>query len=221
MTEIERRAIVWDLIEQSAFWPREKVNSWLKTYSKQLRKLLQLEPIWFKDSSPTIFQVAELQIACTYTAEGQNNYVASLEKMDDERVIWSVHVDERYLSKSALHRAAVCYPKSAINAHLRPDIEHVLDGMLFHPRNHTHLSNLGVTTAGDVEPSCGMLKADDIRVIGSAYNCFVFLYHLAYQLCVVSKEARDKEKSRLIDIFEDAIKNNHPPSINARDLFKF
>ena len=90
--------------------------------------------------------------------------------------------------------AKVDYPAAEIDTHLRSDIESVLDGMLFHPRNHAHLSTVGFATAGDTDPSCGMLKADDIRVTSSANNGFVFLYHLAYQLCVVSKIARANEK---------------------------
>ena len=61
-----------------------------------------------------------------------------------------------------------------------PDIPSVLEGMLFHPRNHAHLSDVGFKTAGDTDSSCGMLKADDIRVSSTAYNGFIFLYHIAY-----------------------------------------
>ena len=52
MTEAERKrlAIVWDLIEQRAFRP-DKVESWLRRYSIQLRYLLQLEPEWTNASS--------------------------------------------------------------------------------------------------------------------------------------------------------------------------
>ena len=64
-----------------------------------------------------------------------------------------------------------------------------------------------------------MLKAVEIRVSSSAYNGFVFLYHIAYQLCVVSDQARDKEKTRLIDLFETSIRNRQ--KVSARELFNF
>jgi len=219
VTETERRAIVWDLIEQLAFHPQDKEKSWLRCYSKQLRHLLQLEPVWIRDGSQGLFQIAELKIACKYKIENLNAYVACLKKTEDERTIWSVHADVAYLSKAALHMAGVNYPKTEIDTHLRSDIVDVLEGMLFHPRYHAHLSCVGFTTAGDIDPSCGMLNSYDIRVSSSAYNGFVFLYHLAYQLCVVSKEARAEEKTRLIGLFENAIRNNL--TVNALDLFDF
>ncbi len=59
----------------------------------------------------------------------------------------------------------------------------------------------------------------------SAYNGFVFLYHLAYQLCVVSKDARNNEKRRLVDLFEDAIKKdaikNEKTTVEAGKLFNY
>ena len=219
MTETERRAIVWDLIEQLAFRPWNKEKSWLRYYSIQLRHLLQLEPVWVKDGSQGLFQIAELKIACEYKIESQNAYVACLKKTENERTIWSVHVDEAYLSKAALHMAEVDYPETEIDTHLRSDISIVLEGMLFHPRNHAHLSAVGFLTAGDIDPPCGMLKADDVRVCSSAYNGFVFLCHLAYQLCVVSDQARDNEKTRLIDLFETSIRNRQ--KVSARELFNF
>ncbi|MFH1931455.1 MAG: hypothetical protein ABIN18_07715 [Pseudomonadota bacterium] len=219
MTETQRRAIVWDRIEQLAFRPWDKEKSWLRDYSKQLRYLLQLEPVWIKDGSQGCFQITELKIACEYKLESENAYIAFLKKTEDERTIWSVHADAAYLSKAALHMAEVDYPETEIDTHLRSDIVSVLEGMLFHPRNHSHLSAVGFTTAGDTDPSCGMLKAVEIRVSSSAYNGFVFLYHIAYQLCVVSDQARDNEKTRLIDLFETSIRNKQ--KVNARELFNF
>jgi hypothetical protein len=219
MTQTERKAIVWDLIEQLAFRPWDKEKSWLRDYSKQLRYLLQLDPVWIKDGSQGFFQIAELKIACEYKIESPDTYVACLMKTEDEITIWSVHADAAYLSKASLHMAEVDYPETEIDTHLRSDIASVLEGMLFHPRNHAHLSAVGFTTAGDSDPSCGMLKAGDIRVSSSAYNGFVFLYHIAYQLCVVSGQARDDEKMRLIDLFETSIRNKQ--NVKARELFAY
>ena len=214
-----RMATVWDLVEQLAFRPAKR-ESWLRRFSNQLRHLLQLEPVWIKDGLLGHFQIAELGIACEYSIESSNAYVAKLTKTEDERTIWSIHVDVDYLSKAGLHMSEVAYPEADINTHLRSDIANVLDGMLFHPRNHAHLSTVGFTTAGDADPSCGMLKADNIRVTSSAYNGFVFLYHLAYQLCVVSNEAREKEKLRLINLFDKAIRDNKT-TVSASDLHDF
>ena len=153
MTETERRAIVWDLIEQLAFRPCDKEKSWLRCYSKQLRHLLQLEPVWIRDGSQGFFQIAELKIDCEYRIECPNAYLVCLKKTEDKRTIWSVHADAAYLSKAALHMAEVDYPATEIDTHLRSDTSSVLEGMLFHPRNHAHLSAIGFTTAGDGDPS--------------------------------------------------------------------
>ena len=106
-----------------------------------------------------------------------------------------------------------------MDQHLRSDVEKVLSGMLFHPRDHAHLSDVGFKTAGDISPACGMLKSKYIRVTSSSHNGFVFLYHLAFQLCVVSKDARDKEKHRLIGVFEAAIRDD--AKVDFTDLFGF
>ena len=222
MTGNERRAIVWDRVEQLAFRPEDKKESWLRCYSKKLHNLLQLEPIWIKDGSQGHFQIAEVKIKCEYRIESQNSYVACLRQMGSERTIWSVHVDADYLSKAALHMAEVDYPETEIEHHLRSDIESVLDGMLLHPRNHVHLSALGFKTAGDNDPACKMLKAKKIRVTSSAYNGFTFLYHVAFQICVVSQPARDQERIRLTKLFEKAMRRVNPfQKVDPRNLFDF
>ena len=214
----ERRAIVWDRVEHLAFRPGNP-EFWLRLYSQFLRKLLQLEPEWHRDGSKRNFHITELKIICEYRCENSDSYVACLKRMDgcSAITIWSVHVDSNYLSKSSLNRAGVDYPKTEIDTHLRSDIDSVLKGMLFHPRNHSHLSKFDIKTAGDIIPGCGMLRGEDIRVTGAAFNGFVFLYHLAYQLCVVSKETRKNEKTRLADLFMNAIRNNQ--YMNPKDLF--
>ena len=211
---------MWDLIEQLAFRPWDKEKSWLRCYSKQLRDLMQLDPVWIKDGSQGRFQILELKIACEYKIESENGYIASLMKTENEKIIWSIHADAAYLSKAALHMAEAVYPESEIDTFLRSDITSVLEGMLFHPRNHAHLSDIGFKTAGDIDSSCGMLKANDIRVSSTAYNGFVFLYHIAYQLCVVSKDARVAEKTRLIDLFEGSIRRSDR-NVSAKELFNF
>ena len=218
--ERNRLATVWDLIEHSAFCPKNE-NNWLRCYSQQLSNLLQLEPTWIDAQLRGQFQINTLNIGCTYGIESSETYVVSLTRLGNGVMpFWSTHVDSSCVGKAELFAGAVDYPPDEINTHLRSDIEKVLEGMVFHPRSHAHLSEVGFQTSGDIDPSCGMLKAKEIRVTGSAQNGFVFLYHLAFQLCVVSKEAREREKARLVDLFETAIKGNQTP-ISAGNLFDF
>ena len=159
MRESERRAIVWDRVEQLAFRPGNP-EFWLRLYPQFLRKLLQLEPEWHRDGPKRNFHITELKIICEYRCENSDSYVVCLKKMYDSSAttIWSVHVDSNYLSKSSLNRAGVDYPKTEIDTNLRSDVVSVLEGMLFHPRNHSHLSEFDIATAGDMAPACGMLK---------------------------------------------------------------
>jgi len=79
----------------------------------------------------------------------------------------------------------------------------VLNGLIFHPAVHQHIKS--------------PIDDHEIRIGGGIYNPFVFLFHLRFQLCP-SKEKRNKEETRLVTLFEDAIRSdkNIPPN----ELFK-
>lgn len=86
---------------------------------------------------------------------------------------------------------------------LEGDVETVLNGMIFHPRNHSHGDELGIVSAFKAPPA---LLSKDIRFGGGIENGYVFLTHLRYQLCLLSNEARQTERTRLIQLFSNAIR---------------
>ena len=136
---------------------------------------------------------------------------------------WKFHVDPGFHSKASLQTTVDKYPHQM--GELRRDVEAVLNGMLFHPRCHTHLEDLGIRHV-QLDREKGGLKSHEIRIGGGIENPYVFLFHLRYQFCLVHTDARRNERLRLVDLFENAIKNknatrNKNATVSARALFNF
>jgi hypothetical protein len=91
--------------------------------------------------------------------------------------------------------------------------------MLFHPRCHFHLEDLGVRYV-QLDPEKGGLKLHEIRIGGGIENPYVFLLHLRYHLCLVHKDVRRNERLRLINLFDNAIREKKQ-NVNAKELFNF
>jgi len=219
MTEAERRAIVWDTIERIAFLPSSDSDrcAWLGVYAKTLHKLWGMESMWNYFGSNDIFDIPFLYLKCDYTIENAEKYSVSLQDSSDSRSYWQNDIDSEYLSKASLHSANGPYPHLQ-RAHLQRDIEAVLDGMLFHPRCHAHLEDIGVRHV-QLDPDSGGLSSHKVRIGGGIENPYVFLFHIRYQFCLVADQIRRTEKKRLIGLFENAIRNNS--TVNARDLFDY
>ena len=124
-----------------------------------------------------------------------------------------MHADPAFCSKAAVHAAHEDYLRQGMANHLQEDVQCVLDGMLFHPRTHAHGDDLGIVLDGD-GPT---LPTHEVRLGGGIENAFVFLTHLRYQFCLVSDEARKRERTRLVELFTTAI--NDDRNVPAGDLF--
>jgi hypothetical protein len=220
MNENNRRAIVWDVIERIAFRPNPSA-SWLSVYAKTLHKLWGVEPNWSRFTPDDHFAVPFLTMNCNYLIESAAKYSASLvQDSSKARCHWCNHIDPAYLSKGSLYSASsatVRYPRMQ-RTQLRGDIEAVLDGMIFHPRCHTHLEDLGIRQV-QLDHDRGGLSSHEVRIGGGIENPYVFLFHLRYQFCLVSNEFRNAERHRLINLFVGSVENNQ--NVNARDLFNF
>ena len=218
MTEEKRRyAIVWDAIERMAFRP-VRPKTWLSLYKNTLPRLWGLQDGDVKTRINSGFDADFLNISCEYRIEEMGKYSGTISMLADaSRAIWTIHVDPDFISKSALYNAAERYPDKDRKRHLRGDIQAVLEGMLFHPRHHSHLEDLGVTTTLMETINHGVHQ---VRIGGNIENAYVFLYHLRYQFCIVSDSARQEEQNRLIDLFMTAIlENSH--TVPAGKLFNF
>jgi hypothetical protein len=73
-------------------------------------------------------------------------------------------------------------------------------------QNHTHIEEHGLMQSAATSPP--LLALHEIRVSGGIENAFVFLFHLRYQFCLVSDEARGFERNRLVNLFTTAISRN-------------
>lgn len=209
MTEQERIAIVWNHIERLAFKPASPKNqkAWLSICGRSLHKLWECDPI----SSPlkhslTNFDIPLLGIQWDYSIVNSTKYDLSIKT--SESILWTIHCDPRYETKPVL-APAESYPNPRTNQQLEHDLKKVLDGMIFHPRCHSHLKEIG---SWATEKNLPLLH--EIRISSAEPNPFVFMFQLRYQFCITSKEKREEEKARLTTLFLDAIKNGRavPPS---------
>jgi hypothetical protein len=217
MNDKQRRAIVWDTIERLAFRPNPP-SSWLGVYAKTLHGLWGVEPMWDRFSLNDHIDIPFLMLKCDYLIESIAKYSVSLiPESSTNRCCWKNHIDPKYLSKGSLYSARGRYPHQQ-RAQLQRDIEAVLDGMIFHSRCHTHLEDLGIRHV-QLDRDSGGLSSHEVRVGGGIENPYIFLFHLRYQFCLVSSQARQSERQRLIDLFEVSIRDNQ--NVNARDLFDY
>ena len=208
MNKTKRRAIVWDTIERIAFRPRSNNDrsTWLGVYAKTLHKLWGMDSMWNHFGSYDIFDIPFLNLKCVYTIENAEKYSVSLQDSSTSRSYSQNHVDSAYISKASLHSASAKYPRRQ-RVHLKSDIKAVLDGMLFHPRCHAHIEDIGVRHV-QLDQDRGGLSSHEVRIGGGIENPYVFLFHLRYQFCLVANQVRQTERQRLIDLFDDAIRKN-------------
>jgi len=214
----QRQAIVWDAIERLAFRPSEADRQgWLWCYVRSLRTIWGVEPTNIATHGNTGFDAWFLNIACDYAVEAPDRYsVTIVHAATNAPACWSVHVDPGYCSRSSLYHPDEDYPTQDIDGRLERDVTTVLDGMIFHPRNHAHGDAIGIVSqfAAD-EPA---LPASEMRLGGGIENGYVFLTHLRYQFCLLSKAARQAERTRLVRLFTAAIRDRKP-EVAAAELF--
>ncbi len=197
----DRQAIVWDTIERLAFRPADG-NGWLWCYVRSLADLWGVEKTSVAANKNTEFTFKDLDIKCAYGITAVDHYGVSIAKTDSVVPVWVVDVSPVYCSRSAYYRPDEHYHAQDKANHLERDVETVLDGMIFHPRNHAHVDKLGI--ASPLGESA--LSSYEIRIGGGIENGFVFLTHLRYQFCLLSAETRQNERTRLIQLFTEAIR---------------
>ena len=220
MTPQERQSIVWAIIERMAFRPNP-AGTWMALYERTIHRLWEIQPGDVVIRHNTEFQVPFLNIICQYHLVERvgKKYDASIRLTGDQSCfLWTVHVDPDYASKAALHNESRSYQRQDRARHLHDDVASVLDGMVFHPRNHTHIEECGLTA--DLLVNSALLAAHEIRIGGGIENAYVFLFHLRYQFCLVSVESRTQERNRLIDLFTSAIAERRE-SVPPNELFDF
>lgn len=213
MTPEDRRSIVWAIIERMAFRP-DAVAPWLALFEQRIHRLWELQPGDVSIERCTSFEVPPLRLICEYRIERAEDYAGSIRlTANQRRLVFTVHSDRAFVSKAGFHTEHRNYPREDHTRSLAGDVQSVLDGMVIHPRNHTHIAEYEPLDSPDTIPP--LLPLHEIRVGGGIENAFVFLFHLGYQFCLVSRETRDSERTRLVNLFTTAIKGREthvPPS---------
>lgn len=223
MNNNKRRAIVWENIERLAFRPTSHKDrrAWLGVYARTLHQFWGMGYIHIL--TPLLpdnggFLVTFQNLKCSYLIESALKYSISFEHDSSDCLHWQTHVDPEYHSKASLQTSVDNYPSQEMSK-LHHDVKTVLDGMLFHPRCHAHLEDLGVRHV-QLDKDSGGLSSHEVRIGGGIENPYVFLFHLRYQFCLVSNQARIEEKKRLIFLFKNAIQERFT-KVNTRELFNF
>jgi hypothetical protein len=218
MTPQQRRSIVWAMIERMAFQPHP-AETWLAVFERRIHQLWELQPGDVTTERNTSFEVPFLGIICLYCVERFDTYTSSIRLTGTRSsLLLTLHDDPTYASKAAFHNEIRNYERQDCARHLQADVAHVLDGMIFHPRIHSHIEEYGLTpNAPRPEPLLGL---HEIRIGGGIENAFVFMFHLCYQFCLLSEQTRSSERARLVNLFTTAIRGRET-HVPAGRLFEF
>ncbi|MGO8678813.1 MAG: hypothetical protein ACLQVX_23460 [Limisphaerales bacterium] len=195
------------------------VEPWLALFNRTIHKLWQLQPGDVPAERGMSFEVPFLSIVCAYHVERPDGYNSSLRSTGRRSgLLFTLHHDPAYASKAALHNEIRVYEPQNYARYLQDDVARVLDGMVFHPRTHTHVEEHGLILNAATPQT--LLALHEIRIGSGLENAFIFLFHLRYQFCLVSEEARGSERTRLVNLFTTAIgaRETHVP---AKTLFDF
>jgi hypothetical protein len=213
MDERQRRTILWNKIEHLAFQPTDN-RSWLRIYHKSLGRFWEVQPPDVTEV-PNGFEACFLNLRCEYYVQARDKYsVRIINTASDRRCSWSVHVDPAYYSKAVLVDVQQDYPRQDIDRNLQADVIAVLDGMIFHPRAHCHGEDLELK----MDLASGALPIHETRIGGGIENAFVFLTHLRFQFCLIAPQAREDEKTRLVNLFTTKTKNRERREIPAAEV---
>jgi hypothetical protein len=201
-----------------AFRPNP-ADAWLDLFNRTIHKLWELQPGDVPTEREASFVVPLLSIICEYSVEKPEKYVGSIRlRANEGRLLFSVHSDPAFVSKAGFHNDPRNYPSQDVTGCLQHDVACVLDGMIFHPRIHTHIEEHGPLP--NAPPPQRLLALHEIRIGGGIENAFVFLFHLRYQFCLVSEETRGSERTRLVNLFRTAI-SGRKTDVPASHLFDF
>lgn len=222
MNETERRGILWCVIERLAFRPSASDrDGWLWIYIRTLPKFWGLGETDIQLRRNTGFDADFIQVSCDYTVDAHDKYSVTIANTaSPPSTCWHLHVDPTYCSKAALCDSTGSYPRQDIAPHLERDLESVLEGMLFHPRNHAHGSDIGIV-ANLIGSGTHSLETSEIRLGGGIENAYVFLMHMRYQFCIFSEKARRDERTRLTRLFSTAFQPGGQAHIPPARLFNF
>lgn len=200
------QAYLWQDVIRLGFSPSGKkdIGSWLHLYGRSLKDFWEIDeyPSISKGNGSINIELActtSLNIALSCNITNITKFAVTFSPFSDRsHNPWIHDVDGSYFvfpERSLLTKYKK--RKMAIKKIRTKHVEIVLDGLIFHPTAHQHINN----------------DFHSIRIGGGINNPFLYLFHLRYQLCP-DETSRDEEKTRLIGLFESAVKSNTPVTAN-------
>ncbi|MCK5685958.1 hypothetical protein KAJ27_17635, partial [bacterium] len=200
------QAYLWQDIIRLGFSPSSDKDKkdWLVQYGNSLKDFWEIDEYPVKNDEITKFTIIHAGLNFEYTFSksiSTSKFAISLYYLSDKiELMWVHDVDSQYFGfpeQSILNKYG---KKNQISdTDISRHIKIILDGLLFHPRVHQHIQS--------------PINNHEIRIGGGISNPFLFLFHLRYQLCP-DITAKNSEKNRLIQLFENAIKNNRAITMN-------
>lgn len=175
-------------------------KSWLFQYGQSLKAFWDVENYPPAPSmndnvlSATINSSEAIKTLYEYAIESADKFTVRLIHSPNTNLMWTHDMDSGYFCfPNQLFLSAHNARTVAIEKMTADDLESIVDTLLVHPTPHQHIES--------------PIDNHAIRIGGGIINPFLYLFHLRVQLCPIS-ERRTAERRRLIDLFDDAIKNN-------------
>lgn len=200
------QAYLWHDVIRLGFSPsgNKDIKSWLHMYGRSLKDFWEIDdyPKNPKSNGTVTAELsctASLNVALSYNVTNITKFEVTFSPFSDRsNKLWVHDVDGSYFvfpERALLSKYKK--GKEAIKKISAKHVEKVLSGLIFHPTAHQHI------------------KTDfhSIRIGGGIHNPFLYLFHLRYQLCP-DETRKDKEKKRLIRLFESAVKSSTPVTAN-------
>lgn len=213
MLDNPTKIYLWTEIERILFSPDNKKSdlmSWFKNYHEFTLKLWKKDPEHFDKKDFRLYLNENFQVYMQIPFKLPKFSI----DFSHKNSIQSFHYDNsEYFSKmdlvdvfkddilnKAYHRKLKQVKPSRI------EIEAILKSMIVHPDMHTHYYKENFREVKGVKP------ANYIRLGFNTNNPFMFLYHIAFQLCDYKTDykASDKKQAefkRIVDLVEKNLQN--------------
>ena len=205
------RAYLWQDIIRLGFSPSgpKEQASWLHQYGRSLKEFWGVESPAkpparnAKGISATIDSSIHIGLSYEYFIENNQKFTVRLmhaPPIQDHSLLWLHDMDGKYFSfPNQILLTKINQRNPALQQMTTDDIGHVIDALIVHPTPHQHIES--------------PLDHHDIRIGGAITNPYLYLFHLRVQLCP-DNELRMAERSRLISLFETAIRQNQQLTAN-------
>lgn len=202
------QAYVFQDVIRLGFSPASKTDKkgWLYQYGKSLKAFWDSNDYPTAPSetnnivSATINSSSNVQATYEYAIEKHDKFTIRLIHYPSQHLMWTHDMDGAYFTfpfQTFLTNHG--QRAQAIHKMTDNDIGSVIDSLLVHPAPHQHIES--------------PIDNHEIRIGGGIFNPFQYLFHLRIQLCPIPGR-RDAERVRLIQLFDNAIRNNKSIAVN-------